>query len=133
MKFQFFGRMPSLNASTDSDGSVPQEKSENCITSTSESQTYRGTSDGPNDDEDMISSIFEWDQIVDNSQIGNAISNVSTISSMIQSEISGHPYDPSTKHSYNFNESTINSANIVDEKCRSKMLEWCFKVRITSN
>ena len=127
MKFQFFGRMPSLNASIENEDSVPQGKTESYIISTSESHTY-GTSDGMNDEVDMIPSIFEWDESIDNFQVGNAISTVSTVKSMIQSELSGHPYDPSTKHSYQSNQQ---SPNIVDEKCRSKMLEWCFKVRIT--
>lgn len=123
MKFQFFGRTPSLNASVVSDTSSfhESEPSHN-------SSIDRRTSIGANDEADTMISTFEWDQSMGSSQIGKAVSTVSTICSMIQSEQCGSVYDPLNKHMYTVDESKHHGTS-VDEKCRSKMLEWCFKVR----
>lgn len=114
MKFQFFGRMPSLNASVLSDGTSSHGDNEPCLHSTIVRQTSQGT------DEDTVISIFELDNKMDSVQTGRAVNAVSTICSMVKSE-NGGPYDPSNKHMYNLNETDNDSTNPVDQKCRTKM------------
>jgi hypothetical protein len=116
--------MPSLTASAVSDISSSTGDVETSIQSSIDSQ--RSTS--VHDEMESTMTIFEWDQSTDSSHVGKAASTVSTFCSMVQSEYAGCAYDPSTKHTYTSDESD-HRENAVDEKCRSKMLEWCFKVR----
>jgi hypothetical protein len=120
MKFQFFGRMPSLISSIVSDGSSHGD--ELCLADPVGHQT-----EDENNDINTIMSDFEWDQNMDSSQFGKAMGNISTFCSMVHSEHSGCAYDPSTKHLYVLSKSDKQHMDTVDEKCRSKMLEWCFK------
>jgi hypothetical protein len=123
MKFQFLGRMPSLTASVVSDISSSYGETE---TST-HSSIDRQRSSVVYDEMETTMAMFEWDQSMDSSHLGIAASTVSTFCSMVQSELAGCAYDPSRNHTYKSDESEPRT-NTVDEKCRSKMLEWCFKV-----
>lgn len=124
MKFQFFGRTPSLNQSIVSDCSSCRGESGPSIHSSVNRLSSIGTT---SDEIETMSNFFEWESI-ESSQISKAVSIVSTLCSMVQSEHSGFAYDPSNKHTYMADESEHRRTS-VDEKCRSKMLEWCFKVR----
>jgi hypothetical protein len=128
MKFRFFNRrIPNINAPIGSDSSTIDE-SEICPLSSSDQCTSNHEMTNVDDERSTMMSLLEQGQITDEFRMGKAITTISTICSMIESECNGSAYDPSRNHMY-FSDKSNSHSTAVDEKCRSKMLEWCFKVR----
>ncbi|KAL3797838.1 hypothetical protein HJC23_006876 [Cyclotella cryptica] len=127
MKFRFFNRrITDVNAPGGSDRSSIDE-SEVCPLSSRDQSTRNSELADANDETMVVMSLFECNQISDDLRMGKATTTVSTICSMIESECNDSAYDPSRNHLY-FSDQSDNQGTAVDEKCRSKMLEWCFKM-----
>jgi hypothetical protein len=117
--------MPSLYASVVTDASSISKVEDCALISHEDFRSSYQDMEEANDEIADKRLLFGWD-CSDNFQVGKAESTLSTICTMIESEYSGGTYDPSTKHLY-FSDHDHHSS-VVDEKCRSKMLDWCFKV-----